>query len=120
MDCKQAEQLIVDYVYGELKAPQRDQFETHLHTCSACSQEVSDLQGVLHLVRKHQAEAPPESVDQKIIDAASEVFTVPKRPLWQMFVLRPIIIPAVLVFIISAVRFVLLFTRTRNDSQTGP
>lgn len=50
-------ELLLDYLYGELQAAQRETFERHLATCGACRVEVDGLRST----RTHLAKwAPPE------------------------------------------------------------
>lgn len=51
-------ELLIDYLYGELAAGEREAFDRHLATCAACRDEVSGLRGA----RTHlESWVPPES-----------------------------------------------------------
>ena len=53
------EQAIVAYVYGDIDADERAQFDAHLPTCARCRTELTALTGVrAHLARW----APPEPI----------------------------------------------------------
>jgi hypothetical protein len=102
MDCKQAENLIVDYLYDGLSQKEQEAFEHHLQSCPEHAREVEKLRGVLQIVRKDRIEDPPEELSRRILAAAGaevEKKTAPKAPLWVRFAFGPVAAAAVLLVI---------------------
>ena len=56
--CKDFEQSLVLYYYGECPAEERGKIETHLKSCSACSGFLAELSQLLPLTVK--ADEPPQ------------------------------------------------------------
>jgi hypothetical protein len=57
--CKDYEQDLVLYYYGESAPSERDQLERHLQSCSACQRFLDDLRLLLPLTLK--TDEPPEA-----------------------------------------------------------
>jgi len=70
MDCKKADNLLIDFLYGELPPNDQTAFERHLQGCPEHTREVEKLRGVLNLVRAQEPEEVPEAVSARILQAA--------------------------------------------------
>ena len=66
MDCKRKDELLVDFLYGELDEGRRADFERHLAQCPGCTHEIEQMQEVLRVVRVQPREEPSERVSERI------------------------------------------------------
>lgn len=65
MEHVEAQELLSEYLDGELPPPARSAFEAHLSTCESCRQEVASLRTTLAtLARLSRAEPPANFLDQ--------------------------------------------------------
>ena len=98
MDCKQADNLMIDFLYGELSPGDHAAFEKHLQGCPEHAREVEKLRGVLNLVRAQEPEEVPEAVSARIM--ANARARMPQRtkpsPLFSL-IWNPVAAAAVLV-----------------------
>ncbi len=113
MDCKRTDELLVDFLYGELDQGGRAGFERHLAGCPACAREIEQLQGVLALVRAQPADEPSEQVSERILHAArtavscaAEQQRLAARPSWLRWLVSPAAVSAVLAVIVVSVGLV--------------
>jgi anti-sigma factor RsiW len=61
----EAQELLSEYLDGELPPPARTDFETHLASCAACRQDVASMRTTLAtLARLARAEPPANFLDQ--------------------------------------------------------
>jgi hypothetical protein len=90
IDHRQIEDLLLDFVYGELTEGKAREVQQHLPTCPQCSGEVAKLTGVRTAMSALPRVEPSASVTAAILRRAQEL--VPKRaPKWSFaqFLLRP-------------------------------
>lgn len=66
MSCKEKEQLLVNYVLGELSESEKQDLESHLFACVECRQEIDALRGVTDQITDALHEQP---VKTKLDDA---------------------------------------------------
>jgi anti-sigma factor RsiW len=59
---------LADYVDGDLPLVKRVDLETHLATCSRCSEELTHLEHLIRLMRTDTAEDAPSSVINRAVD----------------------------------------------------
>ncbi len=64
LTCQQAEEWLVDYLYGELEPELSEAFRRHLEECPTHREEVGSLQAVISLIRQQPAEMPEELSDR--------------------------------------------------------
>jgi hypothetical protein len=50
---------LLDYAYGELSPTEKDAFETHLHGCPTCSEELASIRGVRRAMARLEDEPAP-------------------------------------------------------------
>jgi tetratricopeptide (TPR) repeat protein len=83
--CQQAEQWLVDFLYGELDPAAQRLFQLHLESCPQHRQEVASLRQVLELVRGQPEEAP-EALSTRIRSLARSRLEEERkrRPGWQI------------------------------------
>ena len=60
--CKISEAHVIDYVYGELRYSQSNDFEQHLTTCTKCTRKVHSYSRVLQLVDDAENEFIPYAI----------------------------------------------------------
>lgn len=102
MDCSEIDNLLVDYLYGELPDTERAAFEQHLQSCSAHAEEVERLRAMLTLMRNDPREEPSDAVTKEILQAARASVQKTVNPLgWLAWIRTPIAAAAALVAIIG-------------------
>ncbi len=104
MDCKQADNLLIDFLYGELSPDDRAAFERHLQSCPEHAREVEKLRGVLKLVRAQEPEEVPESLSARILqNARARMPNKPRPAPWLSLIWNPVAAAAVLVVVVITV-----------------
>ena len=58
MNCKAIKENLVSMLYGELKADEAKQIQSHLKTCSSCCQTYQELKETVQLLGKWKDETP--------------------------------------------------------------
>ena len=115
MDCKQANNLMIDFLYGELSPGDRAAFENHLQNCPEHAREVEKLRGVLNLVRAQEPEEVPEGVSARIMaNARASMPRKPKPAPFFSLIWNPVAAAAVLALVVVTVGLATYFT-----SDTG-
>jgi len=116
MDCKQADNLMIDFLYGELSPGDRAEFENHLKSCPEHAREVEKLRGVLNLVRSQEPEEVPEEVSARIMANARARMPQKTKPSpFFSLIWNPVAAAAVLALVVVTVGLATYFT-----SETGP
>jgi hypothetical protein len=102
MTCNEIRDQMIDYLYGELPAEGRRDFEAHLPGCADCAREVKSMQATLARTRtalRAADEAPPPRVRAAVLAAAGRAAAMTaakspeKRPLLE-WLRRPWFLPA--------------------------
>jgi TolA-binding protein len=116
MDCKQADNLMIDFLYGELEPGDRAAFEKHLQDCPEHAREVDKLRGVLNLVRAQEPEEVPEAISARIMANARASMPRKAKPApFFSLIWNPVAAAAVLAVVVVTVGLATYFT-----SDTGP
>jgi tetratricopeptide (TPR) repeat protein len=115
MNCKQAEKLLVEYLYQELPAKKTVEMEKHLQVCDQCTKTLENWQAIHRGYQKSTSDAAaPPYLKQRILVAARE--ELEKKPtVWEQITtfLKPAIVAPVIVFALLA----LLVTSTQKKSS---
>lgn len=104
MNCKQAEKLLVEFLYQELSAKKTVAVEKHLQVCDHCTRTLENWQAIQRGYRKSSAEAEaPPYLKQRILVAAREELAR-KPSVWEQFntFVKPAIVLPVIVFLLLA------------------
>jgi hypothetical protein len=70
MNCAQADQLLVDYLYQELSLIRAQALQIHLRSCSACSSSLAGLVSTRQVLQYLQQREPPSPLLGVIMSAA--------------------------------------------------
>jgi TolA-binding protein len=104
MDCKQADNLLIDFLYGELSPGDRAAFQNHLQSCPEHAREVEKLRNVLNLVRAQEPEEVPEAISARILQSARARMPQKPRPApFLSLIWNPVAAAAVLVVVVITV-----------------
>lgn len=104
MNCKQADNLLIDFLYGELSPQDRAAFELHLQGCPEHAREVEKLRGLLHLVRAQEPEEVPEALSARILQTARAQMPRKSKPAPFFYLIwNPAAAAAVLVVVVITV-----------------
>jgi TolA-binding protein len=118
MDCKQADNLLIDFLYGELLPDDRAAFERHLQGCPEHTREVEKLRAVLNLVRAQEPEEVPAAVSAGILQTARA--QMPQKPAPAPFfslIWNPVVATAVLVAVAITVGLATHFTLEQASEE---
>lgn len=86
MKCTDVELLLIDYLDNNLDAAAREQVESHLHTCEACSKEIKQLQLIEDNIKTVEMQQPSTALRAGFLaalgneEAAIEKQTVKQFP----------------------------------------
>ncbi len=58
MNCKDCEKLLVEALYDELSAPQKQQFQAHIDDCKSCREAFLGMQATLQIMNKRERSEP--------------------------------------------------------------
>ncbi len=121
MSCQRADELLVDFLYGELTPVLRAAFEEHLAGCATHAEEVSKLRAVLDIVRGEKVEEVSERVSRRIMHLAraADEQESPRQSLWRRLVLSPVAAAAVLAGLVITVGISVQFSR-KESSEFQP
>ncbi len=72
MNCDRIDNLLLDYLYGELGPDEARQVEAHLDECPACADKYAELAGVRRLVRGLPEPVPSRMAVNKVLAVARE------------------------------------------------
>ncbi|MBW2703121.1 MAG: zf-HC2 domain-containing protein [Deltaproteobacteria bacterium] len=110
MNCKWAEERVVDYLYDELSTEERKVFEQHLAECPEHAREVEASRKILGLMRAEDeiAREDAPALTASVFQAARERSTakpaqVIRPAFWQRWALRPTAMAAVLAMVLVGV-----------------
>lgn len=87
MDCKQVEELLNEYLDGQLDDARKNMVEAHARACADCRGLIDDCKNNLTLIGKISAKKVPASLDKRMY-AAIEQSSRP--PLFARLVLSPV------------------------------
>jgi hypothetical protein len=116
--CKDFEQDLVLYYYGELAGADHDKVEAHLESCAVCQHFLQDLHVILPLTAK--PDEPPQSFwDSYSKEMHGKLREAGKKTSWwgslsSLWILRPWPVP------VFATAFVLVIALTLPFSPWGP
>jgi tetratricopeptide (TPR) repeat protein len=100
MDCKKAENLLVEYLYQELSPKYTVDLEKHLQVCDKCNQTLENWRAIHRGYQKTADEAPAVPyLKQRILSAAKE--ELQRKPSFSerfFLVLKPALILPVILF----------------------
>lgn len=71
MDCRQIEELMMDYLYQELDAEQTSAYRTHLTTCASCGAQLAGYERTRLAVRELPDIEPPAEVTARLLQEAA-------------------------------------------------
>jgi anti-sigma factor RsiW len=92
VNCNQVDNLIVDYLYGELDPDGTREFEAHLDVCAACAERVGEYRWVLQNSAGRPDPAPSTMTVNRILAVAREEAEKPRsfRRLSWLKILAPV------------------------------
>ncbi len=120
--CKEYEQDLVLYNYGELRAGELDRMEAHLRACESCGQTLESLRSMLRLEVKD--DNPPQSFwDDYSRELRVKLDQVEAKVSWWnriLSLLRPWPVPAATTAIVLLLALTLTLDRTLWRPEQGP
>jgi hypothetical protein len=61
MRCQHCQDMMVEALYGELDADAKKRFDDHVVDCEACASQLSEMQGTLDVMSKHERRDPGQA-----------------------------------------------------------
>jgi hypothetical protein len=112
MDCKRANELLMEYLYQELEPTQMDQFESHLKGCSACTGELAGYESTRQVMRQLPEVEPSPQLNERLMQQAAAAIR-PQRPSFfdrlregmRVMVLHPAMTAAVMLVVVVGISF---------------
>lgn len=65
--CREAVELVTDYLEGALSAPERARLESHLSVCPHCSEYLAQMRRTLDALGRIDAEALAPAVTEELV-----------------------------------------------------
>ena len=65
--CREAVELVTDYLEGALSGTDRARFETHLSACPHCTEYLAQMRRTLHLLRRIEPDALEPQVRDDLV-----------------------------------------------------
>jgi anti-sigma factor RsiW len=78
MQCRDTEELLIDFLYEELDQPRRAELEAHVNGCSRCTAEVASMQRTRQAMRALPSLEPSSAVTARLLHEAAR--NAPKKP----------------------------------------
>jgi len=97
VNCRQAEDLLIEYLYGELDSESAESMRAHLDECQDCAAKLAELNQVREVVAGLPEPEPTRIAVNKVLVQAREAAEA-RRPLWSLGwlkVLAPLCVMAV-------------------------
>ncbi len=116
MDCKRFEELLVDFVEGELDNSGIEAVKTHLLTCSSCSREVEEYKEIQRMLSEESIPQISSEVQARLSKAARGELTKDTPPFWKRWYYSPILVP----IFSSALAFFLWVSYGQNNIDFLP
>ena len=120
--CKDYEQDLILYYYGELREGELDRMEAHLQACESCGQTLESLKSMLPLAVKE--DHPPQSFwDDFSRELRGKLDDVEAKVSWWnriLSIIRPWPIPAAAAAIVLLLALTLTLERTLRSPVQGP
>lgn len=112
MNCKRANDLLMEYLYQELEPTQMDQFEAHLRGCSSCTDELAGYESTRQVMRQLPEVEPSPQLSERLMQQAAAAIR-PQRPRlldrlregMRMMVLHPAMTAAVMLVVVVGISF---------------
>lgn len=120
MDCRTAQEMLVDLLYGELSPAASEQLQAHLAGCSDCSAEYEQMSKLLELVRANPVQQPSEEVTGRILHAATVAarHRVEKSKSssgwWKWLIMNPALAGAVVIVLVASVALVTVLPQEKS------
>ncbi len=124
MDCRTAQEMLVDLLYGELDRDDSDRLRAHLDKCSDCAEQYEQMNGILKLVRTHQPKEPPEEITERILhaaEAAAQHRAHQKKPVafWKWLITNPALSGALAILLVATFAVFTMFPQNPQKKSAG-
>lgn len=83
MECKAAQELLSEYLDGELSGEERIRMDEHLRSCSHCTGELTELQAIVSLCRSLPEAEPPAVFREQLYRRLAAEIGHERINLWQ-------------------------------------
>jgi len=88
MNCREFDEHMVDFLFGEIQPETRRQVRLHLEGCTKCANRLDEYRAVIDIVSKNEEEPSP-LVGQRIMAMARERRESRWAGFWRSLLLRP-------------------------------
>lgn len=70
--CRQAVELVTDYIEGSMSRADRRRFETHLSSCPHCTAYLAQMRSTIQLTGRLRSEELPSEVREELVALYSQ------------------------------------------------
>jgi anti-sigma factor RsiW len=70
--CRQAVELVTDYIEGSLSRADRHRFESHLRSCPNCTAYLAQMRSTIQLTGRLRSEELPSEVREELVELYSQ------------------------------------------------
>lgn len=122
MECRRADELLIDFLYQALDERTREEFLRHLEECPAHRLEVEQHGRLLRALRAEPREEPAAALDRRILEEANRArpqgAKVERQPWWAL-VFRPSFAAAALLLLLGVGVVVFMQRFQESPPATG-
>lgn len=121
MDCRRADELLIDFLYQALDERTREEFQRHLEECPAHRREVEQHGRLLRALRAEPREEPDAALDRRILEEANRARpqdAKAERQPWWALVFRPNFAAAALLLLLGV--GVVVFMQRFQETAPAP
>lgn len=118
MDCKNIEEILVDYIENFLDLDQRKLVDSHLSTCYECSGKIKEFSSIKNALKSEVLpEVSPKVIENLKIEAQQR--SENKSAFWKKWFYSPVLIPVLSTAIAIMVWIDYTYNQNRSLDNTG-
>ncbi|NIP38791.1 MAG: hypothetical protein GWO07_08615 [Candidatus Dadabacteria bacterium] len=93
MKCERVEELLIDYLHGEIESEEKGLVESHLQGCNDCSEKFAEFKEIQSAFQSEILPEPSQDVLQSLTIKARRDLQNEKVSFWRKWFYSPILIP---------------------------
>jgi len=93
MKCERVEELLIDYLEGEIEPAENRLVENHLQKCHSCSAKFSEFKEIRGAFQSEILPQPSQKVLETLTIKAKQDLSKEKISFWKKWFYSPVLIP---------------------------
>ena len=93
MKCERVEELLIDYLEGEIEPSENKLVESHLQSCHDCSKKFSEFREIRSAFQSEILPQPSQKVLETLTIKAKQDLSKEKISFWKKWFYSPVLIP---------------------------